>query len=381
MDRFYQQGTDVSPPVPPVPGETGYPRAGVPGGASASVPGAYWFHMITESLRNLVLRPGMTPDHTNLNLVADAIESLVDQRAGNFTLDTGIADAYVIALDPVITANVGGMVVRFKAGNTCTGPSTLDAGAGPVPIVSNQGAAMQSGDIVSGSIITALYDATSGSFMITTQVPSQTSAMPPGIILSSACIQTPPRTLSADGGLLSRTGYANLWAAQHLAVTGDCSAASAVISNIDTTNMQAGWNVGGTYFPAGTTILSIDIAGPGGQLTVSANATGNGVGTAFEISPWGLGDGATTFNKPEVRNEFVRFADDGRGVNVGSILGSVHADSVGPHTHPTPIGGSAGGSSGFWGPSTDVSGPTDTGSNTGTETQPHHVVLHALVTY
>ena len=52
------------------------------------------------------------------------------------------------------------------------------------------------------------------------------------------------------------------------------------------------------------------------------------IGTAF-----GSGDGSTTFNLPDLRAEFIRGLDSGRGVDSGRVLGSVQTSSVGSHTH------------------------------------------------
>lgn len=52
------------------------------------------------------------------------------------------------------------------------------------------------------------------------------------------------------------------------------------------------------------------------------------VGTTY-----GAGDGATTFNLPDLRGEFVRGLDDGRGVDSGRVIGSAQADIMKGHTH------------------------------------------------
>lgn len=43
---------------------------------------------------------------------------------------------------------------------------------------------------------------------------------------------------------------------------------------------------------------------------------------------YGAGDGATTFNLPDSRGEFVRCLDSGRGVDAGRVIGSAQAASV-----------------------------------------------------
>lgn len=48
---------------------------------------------------------------------------------------------------------------------------------------------------------------------------------------------------------------------------------------------------------------------------------------------YGSGDGATTFNVPDLRGEFVRGWDHGRGVDTGRALGSAQADAVQDHNH------------------------------------------------
>lgn len=48
---------------------------------------------------------------------------------------------------------------------------------------------------------------------------------------------------------------------------------------------------------------------------------------------YGVGDGATTFNLPDLRGEFVRGLDDGRGVDTGRALGSYQGDDNKQHAH------------------------------------------------
>lgn len=48
---------------------------------------------------------------------------------------------------------------------------------------------------------------------------------------------------------------------------------------------------------------------------------------------YGSGDGFNTFNLPDLRGEFIRGWDDGRGVDAGRTFGSYQADAFKSHTH------------------------------------------------
>jgi len=48
---------------------------------------------------------------------------------------------------------------------------------------------------------------------------------------------------------------------------------------------------------------------------------------------WGNGDGTTTFNLPQLRGEFIRGWDNGRGVDSGRAFGSSQSEMIGPHNH------------------------------------------------
>lgn len=68
---------------------------------------------------------------------------------------------------------------------------------------------------------------------------------------------------------------------------------------------------------------------------------------------YGAGNGTTTFNLPDLRGEFVRGLDDGRGVDTGRTIGSAQQDALQGHWHS--LGDSGGNSSTFGATSGGVS--------------------------
>lgn len=58
------------------------------------------------------------------------------------------------------------------------------------------------------------------------------------------------------------------------------------------------------------------------------------VGTTF-----GVGDGSTTFNIPDMRGEFPRGWDDGRGIDSGRAFGNAQAADFASHNHGSLMDG------------------------------------------
>ena len=88
--------------------------------------------------------------------------------------------------------------------------------------------------------------------------------------------------------------------------------------------------------PAGAVVYFARNSAPAGWLKANGAAISRAVyadlfaaiGTTF-----GAGDGFNTFNLPDLRGEFVRGWDDGRGVDTGRAFGSSQADAFRAHTH------------------------------------------------
>lgn len=97
---------------------------------------------------------------------------------------------------------------------------------------------------------------------------------------------------------------------------------------------------------------------------------------------YGAGDGFNTFNLPDLRGEFLRGWDDGRGVDGGRVLGSWQADAFKSHSHPIQMYESG---DRFGNRPADASGFTNQVAHTdsvgGPETRPRNVALLTCIKY
>lgn len=115
------------------------------------------------------------------------------------------------------------------------------------------------------------------------------------------------------------------------------------------------------------------------------------IGTSF-----GVGDGSTTFNLPDLRGEFIRSLDDGRGVDSGRSLGSWQNEEIqshqhslrGPagHSHGTQFGGGTVSATFAYAPDAINANAAYQGiwyaDNTGgSETRPRNIALLACIKY
>jgi len=107
---------------------------------------------------------------------------------------------------------------------------------------------------------------------------------------------------------------------------------------------------------------------------------------------YGTGDGSTTFNLPDLRGEFPRGWDDGRGVDSGRAIGTAQDDAFQGHWHIVQQGANTGGStsltrlaSGTGTSAALVKDPVTDGTNgtprTATETRPRNVALLACIKF
>ena len=136
--------------------------------------------------------------------------------------------------------------------------------------------------------------------------------------------------------------------------------------------------------PAGAIITSACINAPLGYLRCNGAALSrttyatlfSQIGTRF-----GAGDGSTTFNVPDLRGEFLRGWDNGRGADNGRALGSFQGDAFRSHYHVLSSTLVSAGSNQTAAGATDTGGWGFTTSVGGTETRPRNVAVAFYIKY
>ena len=144
--------------------------------------------------------------------------------------------------------------------------------------------------------------------------------------------------------------------------------------------------------PVGTVFYRASNNVPAGALLCDGSAVSRTTYAALftEIgTTYGVGDGSTTYNLPQLGGEFIRVLDNGRGVDASRALGSGQGEAFRTHAHSTNDINSGNvnfGNDGTGLPrNASVGGGTDagqlTGSAGGAETRPRNVAMPAFIKY
>lgn len=214
-------------------------------------------------------------------------------------------------------------------------------------------------------------------------------------------------------GSLPRNGSAAMTANLPMGGFKVTGAADGTVATDLATKGQMDTAVSAASIAPGVTVPYAGSSAPSGWLLCNGQAVSRTTYAAlFAIvaTTYGTGDGSTTFNVPDLRGEFVRGLDGGRGVDTGRVLGTAQAAAFASHTHTatsvvtdaghdhdidTVITGYASGGGqinifGTNGSTTPSSASTETAttgitvattiaSEGGTETRPRNVALNFII--
>ena len=130
--------------------------------------------------------------------------------------------------------------------------------------------------------------------------------------------------------------------------------------------------------PTGSVHVFAMSAAPSGYLACNGAAVSRTTYAALFAAigvTHGAGNGSSTFNLPDLRGEFVRGWDDGRGVDTGRAFGSTQTDAFKAHTHSVAVGTEEGDNLSNATNGNGTNSSFQTGSTGSTETRPRNVAL------
>lgn len=125
---------------------------------------------------------------TNFQLVGSVVTGNMlsgpaQASAQQYAVATGTSSAYVLTLASAPAAYLAGQVVRFKANNTNTlsgGHTTLNLNSiGALNIMGANGADISAGEIISGQVVTLVYEAVAGTWIIQPRISRFISGLKP----------------------------------------------------------------------------------------------------------------------------------------------------------------------------------------------------------
>jgi len=236
----------------------------------------------------------------------------------------GAANAFEIGLTPSIPAYTAGMLVSFIAHQSNTGAATLDIDGLGTKNIQRAGVALAANDILINTIVNAVYDGTAFQ-LVATYINSPTTTR--GDIITRGATVDQRLAIGSSGNVLKSDGTDPAWG-------------KIVLSNIDSTLTPFLVPTGIIFDYAGTTE-------PTGYLFCYGQAISRTTYSAlFAVigTTYGNGDGATTFNLPDLRGRAVAGKDDMGGTSAnrltgqpGGVNGDNLGDSGGLETHTLNI--------------------------------------------
>jgi microcystin-dependent protein len=215
-------------------------------------------------------------------LPAGGLVPAIQGSALTFAPDTGAANVYKAQYNPPITTLTDGLILSFKAKNANSGSSTFSPnGLSASSIYGGGHAALQGGEIVANGLVEVEWNSSLNGWVL----------------------------LTCTGGSVQVPNATQL---QHALAMGQVGSRVGEVSYFAMSSTPSGW-----------------LQANGSAISRTAYAAlFSAIGTTY-----GAGDGSTTFNIPDLRGEFIRGFDNGRGVDSGRVIGSWQAADNAPHTH------------------------------------------------
>lgn len=283
---------------------------------------AWWLNQVQAELIGILEAAKLSPEKNNQSQVRRAIEKLIGDEVGKIKEANNQADGSNVKTTG--NQNVNGTKTFLSQMNAANGLSVSDTKA-----LLDSGNMLNFGANANGGYLfnkksgkelqlanngSLLYD---GSDIITSRKVSQDpddymgTTVPSSFALKKAFVNSITR-----GGAIGLGG-----AAHRIAIGWDTPG---LVAKVDNQTMNVGVPTGAIAYFAHATV-------PFGWLKANGAAVSRTVyANLFALigTTYGAGDGRTTFNLPDLRGEFIRSWDDGRGIDSGRVFGGAQSDAI-----------------------------------------------------
>jgi len=342
---------------------TGTPQYATDGNPATNVPATQWpayaFNTLQDEIYNVIIAAGLTPNRNAWNQLLTAIQSMLQGSTTNVGVDTGAANAYVVAFTPALPNPVPWVPFWFEVAHTNTGASTLNATRTVEPLVGAAHAALQGGELVAKGNALVYWNPTlnsnAGAYVLlfcsgaAEQVAPATQSghamqlgQATGRLLRTSVYRLISGVLSVsvNGGSFTATGGANF---TPLALTnsivaeviggggGSGSTLNPSTGNTSMTGGGGGANVQRGLFTSGFSSLAptVGVGGTGGVGSAVAGGTGGTSSLGALISAGGGGGSAGGLSFATTTNAAASGgggSGTGAGGNLASLQGATGAN-------------------------------------------------------
>lgn len=332
---------------------------------------------------NLLIRQGSVDKKVTRSVFLSDLHSKHDELLGGL-VTTGAAGAYLLSTTRGLTTNTAPEAFTIKLNHSSSGACTLTVDSAPtLALVDGEGNAIIGDKLQSGSVYTVVYDGTSWMAINSTWDATETREG-----LASIATQSETDTGTDDVTYVTPLKLQN-WVKDADETTKglvERATQAEVDAQTDTSRYVTPATLASLGITGSLTMMASTIV-PAGYLECNgaeiSRVTYANLFSAIGTS-WGAGDGSTTFNIPDLRGEFVRGWDNGKGTDSGRSVGSYQEDELESHTHELLIGQDGGANSDGlvntgWNIkgnfNADYSGSNNVKSTGGSETRPRNMCV------
>lgn len=174
--------------------------AAATGSQTTPAPDAGWVGLWVVTVANgqSTITAGNITQYAGAPILPSSLLSSIQTGNLSYAVGTGTANAHVVALTPVLTQRIDGMVIRYKAPAANTGALTLNDGLGAVSVVGGAHAALQGGETAVNGDVWVQWNTSigGGSYVL--------------LDSTGGALQVAPAVVGNHAAQLSQVGFSNI---------------------------------------------------------------------------------------------------------------------------------------------------------------------------